>query len=58
VKTFLFVPFEEKDEARRLGARWDAVRKTWYVENLEDLVPFLRWMPDNLKRPAKTKQRA
>lgn len=53
MKTFLFVPFDEKDEAKRLGARWDIARKIWYVENLEDLAPFLRWMPDNLTRPVK-----
>ncbi|HBD4305845.1 TPA: DNA primase, partial [Escherichia coli] len=25
------VPYNEKDEAKRLGARWDATRKTWYI---------------------------
>lgn len=39
----LFMPFEERDQARRLGARWDAARKTWYVENPNDMQPFLRW---------------
>ena len=27
----LQVPFCEKDEARRLGARWDPAQKVWYV---------------------------
>lgn len=47
----LTVPFAEKDKAKRLGARWDVERKTWYVENLEDLAPFLRWMPKHLTKP-------
>lgn len=47
----LNVPFEEKDQARSLGAMWDAARKTWYVENKERLEPFLKWMPDRLKQP-------
>lgn len=41
----LRVPFSEKDEAKRLGARWDATRKVWYIENVTDTAPFSRWMP-------------
>lgn len=46
----LKVRYEEKDQARRLGARWDRARKTWYIEDVERLEPFLRWMPAHLKR--------
>ncbi len=28
---YLVVPFAEKEEAKRLGARWDAVAKKWYA---------------------------
>ncbi|MED8143181.1 DUF5710 domain-containing protein [Escherichia coli] len=31
-RIYINVPFHEKDEAKRLGARWDATRKTWYIE--------------------------
>jgi len=41
----LKVPFAEKDEAKKLGARWDAARKTWYVEGDADLAPLARWSP-------------
>lgn len=41
----LKVPFAEKDEAKKLGARWDAARKTWYVQDKTDLTPFARWSP-------------
>lgn len=41
----LKVPFAEKDEAKKLGARWDAGRKVWYVEGLADLAAFSRWSP-------------
>lgn len=40
----LACPFSEKDEAKSLGARWDPARKTWYVENPDDLQPFARWI--------------
>ena len=45
MRTNLKVPFAEKDEAKKLGARWDAARKLWYVENKADLSAFARWSP-------------
>lgn len=41
----LVTPFAEKDAAKALGARWDSVKKTWYIQNVADLTPFLRWIP-------------
>lgn len=41
----LKVPFAEKDEAKKLGARWDAARKLWYVDNDEKIAVFARWSP-------------
>jgi hypothetical protein len=41
----LKVPFVEKDQAKKLGARWDAARKFWYVADAADLSAFLRWSP-------------
>lgn len=45
MKTYLNVPFEEKDVAKGLGARWDAQRKQWYAPEGSDLAQFERWMP-------------
>ena len=42
----LNVPFAEKDEAKRLGASWDAARKKWYVPQGVDPAPFSRWTID------------
>ncbi len=39
-------PFAEKDAAKALGARWDAKLKVWYISDVQDLTPFLRWIPD------------
>ncbi len=41
----LTTTFAEKDKAKALGARWDVARKTWYIEDIEDLTPFRRWIP-------------
>jgi hypothetical protein len=46
VSTILNVPFAEKDQAKSLGARWDAVRRKWYVEDGALLTPFQRWLPE------------
>jgi hypothetical protein len=43
------VPFAEKDQAKGLGARWDAARKKWYVPHGVDVNLFSRWLPDELK---------
>jgi hypothetical protein len=40
----LNVPFAEKDEAKRLGARWDSARKKWYAPLGTDLALFSRWL--------------
>ena len=45
MRTDLKVPFAEKDEAHKLGARWDSKKKTWYVENHPPLPDFARWLP-------------
>ena len=45
MRTNLKVPFAEKDEAKKLGAKWDAARKIWYVDSKVDMAPFSRWSP-------------
>lgn len=41
----LEVPFFEKDDAKRLGARWNPQRRTWYVPPGVNPRPFARWRP-------------
>jgi len=42
----LNVPYAEKDEARALGARWNPVKKRWYVPDGVDAAPFAKWKAD------------
>lgn len=44
-KIAINVPFKEKDEAKALGARWDANGKTWYYTNPADADKFAKWLP-------------
>ena len=41
----LKVPFNEKDQAKSLGARWNAEAKLWYVPQGVDAAPFEKWLP-------------
>lgn len=47
--TYLDVPFKSKDEAKSLGARWDAVARKWYVPEGKELAPFRAWLPAGSK---------
>lgn len=42
-RTYLNVPFAEKDSALARGARWDPQVKRWYVPEHIALQPFSRW---------------
>ncbi|MBW4473937.1 MAG: hypothetical protein KME45_26725 [Stenomitos rutilans HA7619-LM2] len=41
---FLDVPFQEKEQAKHLGARWHPDRKKWYVPEGMDKNRFRRWL--------------
>jgi len=43
IKIYLNVPFSQKDEAKALGARWDATQKKWYALDDKDLSLFSKW---------------
>jgi hypothetical protein len=49
----LKVPFNEKDQAKSLGARWNAEAKHWYVPQGVDAAPFEKWFT-NSSTPAQT----
>lgn len=44
-KTYLDVPYKEKNDAKAVGARWDAAAKQWYAPAGADLEKFAKWMP-------------
>ena len=45
-KTWLAVPYGEKEQAKRLGARWDGKARSWYAPEGVDLGKLGRWVPD------------
>ncbi len=53
-KTFIAVPYDERKDAKALGAKWDKDNKSWYVEKGADLNKFKDWLVDeNTVVPAK-----
>src|SRR5262249_25109966 len=42
-RIYLAVPYDERNEAKALGARWDAVKKAWYVGPEVDPVKIAKW---------------
>jgi hypothetical protein len=51
-KTFLHVKYEDKDQVKRLGARFDGQEKNWYVLPGKNLEPFAKWLVSH-DNPAK-----
>lgn len=43
----LNVPYSQKERAKLYGAKWDSVKKTWYVIDPENMSPLKEW----LKKP-------
>ncbi len=56
-KTYLNVPYSEKDAVKALGGRWDPRQKKWYVPAGKDLAAFEQWPQAELKatKPADKK---
>ena len=42
-RIYLAVPYDERNEAKALGARWDAVKKAWYVGPEVDPAKLAKW---------------
>ena len=45
-RTYLHIPYQDKEQAKTLGARWDARQKQWYAPEGTDLEPLQRFLPN------------
>lgn len=55
MKTYINVPYSEKELAKGLGARWDKKVKSWYVPEGYSMNNFNQWLK-GAKRPKQEKQ--
>jgi len=44
-RTYLAVPYAEKDDAKALGAKWDRQARAWFVPAGVELDAFQPWLP-------------
>ena len=51
MRTRLNIPDHEIPSAKSLGAQFDKTKNEWFVENQDDLVPYLRWMDKRITGP-------
>lgn len=49
MKTYLNVPYSEKEDAKKLGAKWDIKKKKWYIENLQNFDTVHQWLDEDVK---------
>ena len=42
-RRWISVPFEEKDDVKKIGGRWDPKARLWYVPDGFSMAPFARW---------------
>lgn len=46
-RVYLAVPYEEKEEAKALGAKWDKANKSWFIESSNANLPAAsKWLPE------------
>lgn len=50
-KIFLAVPYKEKEQAKKLGAKWDKENKLWFAPEGTDLNQLSTWLPENARAP-------
>jgi antirestriction protein ArdC/phage/plasmid primase-like uncharacterized protein len=43
-KTYINVPYREKNEAKALGASWDRGQQSWYIPVGVEQTPFSKWL--------------
>ncbi|WP_346915416.1 DUF5710 domain-containing protein [uncultured Roseibium sp.] len=58
VKTYLTVPFAEKDEAKAAGALWDKKTKAWFAKGADVPEGLKKFLPANQPEPSQEDPRA
>ncbi len=49
-KFYINCPYDEKDLAKALGAKWDKDERKWYVPKGVDKDKFKRWGPRKITK--------
>lgn len=49
MRVYLKCTFQEKEKVKSLGARWDYERRSWFIDNPENIEDFAQWI--EIKEP-------
>jgi hypothetical protein len=44
-RSYLVVPFDQRDQVKALGGRWDPRLRRWWISATADRAPFAAWKP-------------
>lgn len=55
-REYIDVPFKQKDEAKKLGAKWDRAAQSWYVPPGVNPEPFAKWAQKGAEAPTASEQ--
>lgn len=45
MRIYLDVPYDEKNSAKQLGAKWDSQKRKWYFDgSIKEIYKFQRWI--------------
>ena len=56
-RIYLAVPYKDREEAKRAGARYDVAKKSWYVDQVQADASIKKWLPQHVthqQMPPKT----
>jgi antirestriction protein ArdC/phage/plasmid primase-like uncharacterized protein len=56
-KTYINVPFKEKEQVKALGAKWDKGQQSWYVPAGIEIEKFAKWLPESNQQQTVSNQR-
>ena len=46
---YLIARYEDREELKARGARWNASRKAWFITRDTDVEAFDKWLPESAK---------
>lgn len=53
-RTYLVVPYSEREAAKSAGAKWDKAQKCWYADQNSDLQQLRQYLRTDAQQPAPT----
>ena len=56
INIYINCPYNEKDECKQLGARWDIDKRQWYIPAGLNTEPFQKWIDASSIKKKKIQQ--